>query len=169
MTRTLFDTVILSLFLHPDAKAPKGVTRCKARIERLIEELAEDGGKILIPTPVLGEFLTLPDAHLYLPELEGDAVFEIVSFDKLAAIEVAALMNRARDGRGKRGGAAGPWQKIKIDWQLVAIAKVHRADSIYTDDSDVTKLSAIANIPTCSVATLPLPPPEAQQLPLEGD
>jgi hypothetical protein len=166
--RVLFDTVVLSLFLHPDATPPKGLTRCQARIQQLIDDLAEAGGKILIPTPVMTEFLLLADAELYLPDLEGYATFEVLPFDKIAAIEAAALMKRARvNGSGKRGGAKGGWQKVKIDWQLVAIARVHHATCIYSDDDDVIKLAAVAQVPVVSLADLPVPPPEAVRLPLD--
>ena len=164
--RVVFDSVMLSLFLNPSAKPPKPIDRVQARIDFLIHGLAGSNGKILIPAPVLSEFLVMPDAHLYLPELENTDVFEVVPFDKLAAIEAAAQTNKAINEGDKKASAEGTWQKVKVDRQVVAIAKVHQADSIYSDDADIEKLGKAVNIQVIGIEGLPLPPEENGVLPL---
>ena len=71
--RVMFDSVMLSMFLDPNAKPPKPIDRPKARVEFLVlvQTLSEANSKILIPTPALSEFLTMPDAERYLPDLEN--------------------------------------------------------------------------------------------------
>lgn len=71
----VFDNSFLSLLLHPDADVPNDpatdapVERAHDRIAYLVERLRESGTRILIPAPVLGEFLTVADAT-YLPSRE---------------------------------------------------------------------------------------------------
>lgn len=59
-----FDNTILSLLLHPEADAPLDpstgapTARAQDRIAYLVEQLREAQARILIPAPVLAEFLT---------------------------------------------------------------------------------------------------------------
>jgi hypothetical protein len=88
---------------------------------------------------VLGEFLAYArnDGPTYLAELTTSDVFDIQPFDERAAIESAALFIKAKDAGNKKAGAKGDWQTIKVDWQIVAIAKVNRADIVYSNDGDL--------------------------------
>jgi hypothetical protein len=76
--------------------------------------------------------------------------FRIEAFDTRAAIEVAAVSRQAMDKGNKKGATLeAPWQKIKIDRQIVAIAKVNGATTIYSNDSDVA-----AHAKLCGIAVL---------------
>ena len=86
--------------------------------------------------------------------------FNIASFDTRAAIELADI-NRKADG-DKRSGTDEPYQKIKIDRQIVAIAKVAGARTIYTNDKGLRTFAREAEIKTTGVHELPLPPEKAQ-------
>jgi hypothetical protein len=98
-----------------------------------------DTPEIIIPTPALSELLVRAgdDMQSLVNMLQKSAVFHIVPFDTLAAIEVAAMTQRAIDNGDKRGGVDCSWAKIKYDRQIIAIAKVHRATAIYSDDDDI--------------------------------
>jgi predicted nucleic acid-binding protein len=160
------DANILSLMLHPKAKAPKDPTTNKPiskmaeRIEFWLETLDTDGETILIPTPVLSEFLILaqdegPD---YLATINSAKTMNIFPFDERAAIELAAMEIADRKSGDKRGGTGAVWQKVKVDRQIVAICKVGGASTIYTDDSDIKKLATKAGIKAVSSWELQLPP-----------
>ena len=98
----------------------------------------------------------------YLQELNSSACFRIVSFDQRAAIEAAAA-HRDAIGRGdKREGTNAAWAKVKFDRQIVAIAKIEGATSIYSDDEDIQKLGKKSGIAVIGIADLPLPPEDAQ-------
>ena len=57
------------------------------------------------------------------------------------------------------------WQKVKVDWQVVAIAKARGCDLIVSSDTDVLKLGQAAGIRCQKVDDLPIP--EAlRQLPI---
>lgn len=81
-----FDNTVLSLLLHPEADAPldsvsgSPVSRAQDRMAYLVEQLRESGARILIPTPVLAEFLTFASAE-YLAVIDQSAHFEIAPFD----------------------------------------------------------------------------------------
>ena len=161
-----FDNNVLCLLLHPDADVPndpstdKPVSMAQDRISHLVEQLREAGSRILLPTPVLAEFLTFaaPD---YLAVINANAHFEVAPFDQRAAIEVATALRKAKAGPGKRLGLDAKWQKIKVDWQIAAIAKVGGADTLYTTDSDLGTIAAEFKIKTIHVAKLDLPPSNA--------
>ncbi len=141
------DAGYLGLLLHPAAKPPndpatqKPVTRAQERIEKLVEDLNAANDRIVIATPALCEFLVLAenDGSQYLAELTNQPGFYIRPFDQMAAVELAAMELLARNRGGKRlpAAPAAPWQKVKFDRQIVAVAKVHQAHIIYSDDSDV--------------------------------
>jgi hypothetical protein len=138
----VFDSAVLTLLLWDQARPPldpatgKPVERCKERMELLVNALHKTKQTILIPTPVISEVLTVSGAGLrYLAILQKTAVFRIEPFDTRAAIELAE-MNKVHLAAGdKKAGIDAPWQKIKIDRQIVSIARVAGAKTLYTNDS----------------------------------
>ena len=137
---------------------------CPIAWRNLVETLEAAQATIIIPTPALSEFLVLAasDAGAYLAQLTSSAVFVVESFDLKAAIEAAAAQRRAIDAGSKKSGATGPWQKVKVDRQIVAIAKVHGVDCLYTEDEDVRRIARADGVPVKDVADLPLPPVDPQ-------
>ncbi len=110
----VFDASVLVLLLDPDARPPidtatgKPVTRCKERLEFLIETFELENTKVVMPTPALSEALVRageagPD---YLEELNGSARFKIVPFDTRAAVELAYLTRDALDSGDKKSGTS---------------------------------------------------------------
>jgi predicted nucleic acid-binding protein len=159
-----FDNSVLCLLLHPDADIPndpatgKPIERAQDRMSFLVEQLRESGARIQIPAPVLSEFLTFASPD-YLTIIHSSAFFEIAPFDERAAIEAAIVLKKAlKAGLGKKMGRESNWQKIKVDRQIVAIAKVSGAETIYTTDPDVMALAGDSGIRTVHAAALPLPP-----------
>lgn len=143
------DNTFLSLMLHPGAKAPKDpatgkpVERIGDRIEKLQEDLDSESERIILPTPVLSEFLILAgrDGPGYLEKLSGMKNILVKPFDQVAAIELAAVEVEDRLKEGKRRGSASSWAKLRFDRQIVAIAKTNGATRIYSDDEDVMKFA----------------------------
>lgn len=95
-------------------------------------------------------------------QLQRNSNFSIEPFDTRAAIEVATMSRDATKKGSKRGSSTATWAKIKYDRQIVAIAKVLGATTIYSDDRDVQVLAKRAKIDVIGLAALPLPPHEAQ-------
>lgn len=170
----LFDTNVLSLLVHPDADVPndpstgKSIDRPHERVAFLRERLQENGIRILVPAPVLSEFLTFADAD-YLLQINQSMWFEVGAFDQRAAIEAAVALRRAlKSGQGKKLGLVSPWQKIKVDRQIVAVGRVYGVTHVYSTDSDVLTLARESGIDASHIADLPLPAPEELQPTLEG-
>ena len=167
------DNTFLSLMLHPRAKPPKdpatgkAVERIGDRIEKLQEDLDSESERIILPTPVLSEFLILAgrEGPGYLEKLSGMKNILIKPFDQVAAIELAAVEVEDRLKEGKRAGSTSPWAKLRFDRQIVAIAKTNGATRIYSDDEDVMKFARRLGIEV--IRTWELPLPSAKQIDIE--
>lgn len=165
----VMDSTTLLLLFFPSANPPldethKPVTRCKERIEYLLQSLTKAGIKVMVPTPVLSELLVQagPDKAKLVAEMNGAYAFRIEPFDTRAAIEVAHLTDADLQS-GKPLNQDQTKAKVKYDRQIVAIAKVNGVATIYSDDRGVAK-RAEANGMTCiRTADLPLPPEDPQQ------
>jgi len=159
--------------LHPRGRPPKDpatgkpVERIDDRIEKLQEDLDSESERMILPTPVLSEFLILAgrDGPGYLEKLSGMKNILVKPFDQVAAIELAAVEVEDRLKQSKRGGSASPWAKIRFDRQIVAIAKINGATRIYSDDEDVMKFATRLGIEV--VRTWELPLPSAKQIDIE--
>ena len=163
--RVAFDAVVLGAYLQPEAQYPKRVSRIPDRIEYLVKTLEDANATIIIPSPALSEFLVLAagDGPSYLSELTSNRVFSIEPFDLKSAIEAATSEVKATRDGDKRAGATGSWQKVKVDRQIVAIAKVHGVDALYSDDEDLKKLAAASGVCVKGAADLALPSKAPQQ------
>lgn len=162
----VFDSGFLGLLLHPDARTPdtpatgKPVDKAKERVDLLAKELEDEGIRILIPTPVLAEFLVLAkdSGPTYLALIDRSSRFEVVSYDQRAAVETAAAtLTAVRRGDKRSGLADTPWQKLKIDRQVVAIAKSRGVHVIYSNDNDVAVIGRESGLEVRHVADLPVP------------
>lgn len=159
------DSTFLSLMLHPDAKPPKDpatgrrIERIHDRIEKLLEDLDSKSERIILPTPVLSEFLILArkDGPEYLDRLSGMKNILVKPFDEKAAIELAAREVEDCETGSKRGGSASPWAKLRFDRQIVAVAKTNDAREMYSDDEDVMKFATRVEIKVIRTWELPLP------------
>ncbi|HLK68311.1 MAG TPA: hypothetical protein VKU19_32985 [Bryobacteraceae bacterium] len=96
MALVVFDNTILSVLLFPDADLREGtegvpVDRARERVDGLVQELAESGEQVLIPTPALAEVLATPgcDIDEILSTLRVSAYIRIGDFDLRAAVELA--------------------------------------------------------------------------------
>jgi predicted nucleic acid-binding protein len=162
------DTSVLSLMLHPDAKPPldpstgKPIVRLREKLDKMIQDLDSANERIVLSTVALCEFLVLvgADAARYHGQLSQMHSILICPFDERAAIELASLYGLAKKKGGKRAPASvdAPWQKVKFDRQIVVIAKVNQAHTIYSDDSDVRKIAEGIDMKVVSSWELPDPP-----------
>ena len=162
----VFDTSFLLPIFSQDLRiAPKDPTTGKPvekyyeRIDYHFTQLVSSGTKILIPAPALSEILVKAGqaGKNYLKRIESASAFFIVPFETHAAIEVAEMSRRATERGDKREGSAEPWQKIKIDRQIIAIAKASGAEIIYSDDRSLRKFAEQDGLKTVSSDELPLP------------
>lgn len=167
----LLDATALSLLLNPTAKPPIDpatnlpLSDAARRLAHLEAEVQRNGDTILIPTPALAEVLVaLGDAGpASLERINKSSRFKIADFDQRAAIEVAAMTREAIRAGDKRGGSASPWQKVKIDRQIIAIARVHGAERVYSDDTNVASFGGRIGLKVIPTWEFPLPPEDPQR------
>lgn len=154
----------------------------RARLDELVAQVDKVKGQIVIPMPALAEFLAgAEQAGLeYLDRLERKAYIEVAPFDRKAATE-CALLEAAAYGRAthaasngksaaaaKKDGVNGTRQKVKVDRQIVAIAKACGARVIISADDGVRAAALRAGVKHMTIQDLPLPDTVRQhKLPLE--
>jgi predicted nucleic acid-binding protein len=166
----VFDATMLLLLLRPGVRAPidpatgRPVEYAEERISQLVSDLEKARVKIVVPAPALSELLVHAGnlGPKLVEQLTRSAAFKLAPFDVLAAVEVAEMTRTAIAAGDKRSGAAGTWAKVKYDRQLVGIAKVCRADILYTDDEDLRKFAESQSVKVIRLAELPLPAERAQ-------
>ncbi|MDP2732092.1 MAG: hypothetical protein Q8O63_03120 [Hoeflea sp.] len=168
----VIDATTLMLLLQPDARKPSGpngveIDRPVERIQFLVERLGKARTKIIIPTPALSEVLVRLDAgeaQSLVEKINGMAVFRVESFDERAAIEVAIMTRNSVDGgiKPKQRDMNSTWAKLKYDRQIVAIALVTGATTIYSDDKGVAAIARRAKLKVIGLGDLELPPEDAQ-------
>lgn len=165
----VFDANMLVWLLCPgeapdDPTTGQPLTFSRERIDHLVNRITKSDSQIIIPTPALTEFLTHADRgrDQYLATFSKNSVFRIAPFCHASAIEAAISLGRAVQTGDKRSGSTSPWPKIKVDRQIVAIAKVQNAHTIYSDDHDIRSLGSAEGIKVVRPYELPLPPESAQ-------
>lgn len=165
----VIDATTLILLFHPSADPPldeetgKPLTKCKERIEFLLQNLSQANIQVLIPTPVLSEILVTsgPDKARILNEISNTYAFKIQPFDTLAAVEVAVLSDPDLQSN-KVLTDVETKAKVKFDRQIIAIAKVAGAKTIYSDDGELGKKAIANGIAVIRTVDLPLPPEPPQ-------
>lgn len=167
----VLDATMLLLVFRPESagarldSSGKPIDGISDRINHLIKTLEAAKSKIIVPTPVLSEILVKASpevAQRIVEEINRLAVFRIEPFDTLAALELAAMTRSVLMAGDKKGGVDAPWQKVKFDRQIAAIARVTRATAIYSDDAGVRAAAKMLGINTVGLAELSLPPEKAQ-------
>jgi predicted nucleic acid-binding protein len=174
----VLDSTVLLLLLDEKVPIPKDPATKKPyadgreRVEYLIDQLSESKTPILVPTPVLAEVLVRAGSATgeYLTKVRSVPGFRIGNFDQKAAVELALMTGAALKTGKKRGAgvASAPWQKVKFDRQIVAIAKSEQVTHVYSTDDNLRKLAAAEGMKAFDLSDLSMPPRKLQQdLPLE--
>jgi predicted nucleic acid-binding protein len=164
MTPCAFDSTMLSLLLNPKSKAPtdpatgKPVEFARERVQGLVRRLNKSRQKIIIPTPVTAEILSVvgPANPDYLRIINRAQIFEVKPFDEVAAIELAFL-NRDVFGKQDRVNKVENRQKVKVDRQILAVCKVADCGTIYTDDANLRNRAEMCGMKAVGIADIPIP------------
>lgn len=162
--RLLFDNNVLIQILAPnttglsDPDTKEVLDRLGERAAFFVAEAERTGAVMVIPSPVLSEFLIGIDAEKfqgYLDILNGSACFEIVDFDTAAAVECALLPDK------KELVQISPKQvasKLKYDRQIVGIAIAAMVDEVWTHDHSLRKIAVSRGLMVKSLADIEPPP-----------
>lgn len=108
----------------------------KQASDKLSCYLQQENCTLILPTPVLAEFLAHDHnkrrtSHLITP----NSCLSIAPFDHIAAMicgELGDMLDKTKANK--------PKQKVKVDLQILSIAISTRAKSILTEDTDIIKI-----------------------------
>lgn len=152
---------------HPETKA--ALDRVDERAQAFVSEAERKNALILIPTPVLSEFLIGVEESKYqeyLDVLNGSACFEVVDFDTAAAIECAQLPDRTELAQISPGQVAS---KLKYDRQIVGIALAAMANEVWSHDESLRKIASFKRLAVKSLADIEPPAVQGQMFPPNED
>jgi predicted nucleic acid-binding protein len=135
------------------------------RMKGLLQQIEAARGQLVIPTPVIAEYLAHAGTagQAILSALIRNKFVTVAPFDHRAAVECAELDATAKKTGNKRHplGHDVLWQKVKVDRQVVAIAKVWAAD-VVAEDRDIINIAKAAGVSCRRISSLPLPASLAQ-------
>lgn len=165
------DTSALALMINPAADPPQDpqtgqlVDRARERIQHFIATLTTSD-TLIVPTPVLAELLVRAEdgGPGLLAAMAGLARLKVRPFGERAAVETAFMTREALASGDKKSGSLEPYQKVKFDRQIIAIARVEGAARIYADDRPLASFARRLNMDVFSTWDLPLPPPTQVEL-----
>lgn len=100
--------------------------------------------QLIVPTPVLSELLIMAEARQIeiLNALTNKRAVQVVPFDQMAAVENAAL-RRSKLKRKIRGETK---KEVSFDLQILAIARAAGAETLFTDDEQLTRRCHMAGM-----------------------
>jgi predicted nucleic acid-binding protein len=163
----ILDTMSLVTLVTVDDKSDDA-----ARFQGLLTRAKEGGVSIGVPAPVFAEFLvkTNDATTEMLLAVERKRGLRILPFDKRVAHECALLDRAAIAGGNKKGASTQSWQRVKIDRQILAIARANNATLLLTSDTDMTSMANRLGLNVQKVVDLPIPDDRRQtSLSLMGD
>ena len=133
------------------------------KAKRYIELISQQGKRLMVPAPVIHEFLIGVPAEERVEVISRlSNIFFIPPFDLPSAILAAELHTDRQEFNEIRKTLGKTKQEAKIDTQIIAIALMNGAEEIITNDvkyyqaiaSDRIRVSSIPDIQ--SQETLPL-------------
>jgi predicted nucleic acid-binding protein len=126
------------------------------------------GEAIGIPAPSWGEVLAVagPATSALSRVVQARSSVQVIPFDEIAAIESGFIHQKILALSGSKKGLSNePWQRIKIDRQILAIAAARRASAIFTDDDGLRADAALIGIQTIGICDVPVYPSQLLLLP----
>ena len=134
------------------------VDRPFERALALVDHVDAVGGLVVLPAPVLSEYLfgidkTAFQAHLDV--INSVKSIEVAAFDQVAAIECAMLVT---DAEQRLMDPNATKAKLRVDRQILAIAVAAGVSEIWTHDIGLTKKAASMGLSVKSLSDIGPPP-----------
>lgn len=137
----------------------------RARIDHFIDRAEKAKSKIVFPMPAIAEFLVGADLAgvEFLNRLDRKTFLMMADFNRAAAFELAQIDRAARNMGDKKDETSAPWQKIKVDRQIVAIGKSLGAALVISGDGSVRNNALRIGMQGMTIQELELPEAAKQQ------
>lgn len=153
------DTQVFIWGIKKEANAEQG--HMIPKTQAFLNYLWKNHYHILVPSPVIGEVLTpVPFTEHGKLLAQIDKLLQVVPFDIAAAGKFAEMMSKYLENkelRGHRSEYKVLREVVKIDYMIAAIAVSRNAETIYSNDSDITKFASpfieVKSIPDIPVQT----------------
>lgn len=150
----IWDTNILALYFGGRLDGDD-----RLRMDGMVSELSRKREPIGIPAQVWAEFLHAASLNALN---QSDAIlkssaFRFLPYDMRATVENAEIARTGMAARKSQKGKIRERQAVKVDWQILAIAKVHNARILLTNDVDMAKEAARLGIKCQCISDLPIP------------
>jgi predicted nucleic acid-binding protein len=170
--KVIIDTNILISMMHNDIgsqdtwRNPRNneeIDNVPLRAKALKEQIEQRGDVIVIPAPVLAEYLIgikPENHHEHINLINSMSCFEMAPFDEISAIECARLPSYQELKRlfSSSENEQNTASKVKFDRQIISIAKAMNVEEIWSHDNNVFKKCTESGITVKSLADIPLPP-----------
>lgn len=145
------DTHVLVWYLGKYARVTKGQEAMVLRAEHYIQHLQRERVEIMIPTPVLAEYLVDATTQERQAGEVFDLAAEICPFDTPAAVFAAELFRDIHQIDEMAQEFQVSKNCIKIDIMIAAIAVTRKAQKIITHDVELLKRLINKQIPVESL------------------
>ena len=145
--------------------SPKTNSDDRARIDHFMDCAEKAKSKIVFPMPAIAEFLVGADLAgvEFLNRLDRKTFLIMADFNRAAAFELAQIDRAARNMGDKKDETIAPWQKIKVDRQIVAIGKSLGAALVISGDGAVRNNALRIGMQGMTIQELELPEAAKQQ------
>ena len=109
------------------------------RLAGLVQGLVAAKTIIGVPAPAWAEFLCGTDMATagIINATKKRSAIRVLAYDEVSAFETALIHRDAMATGKKRGASQAAWQQVKVDRQILAIARQHSVKTIYTDDDNM--------------------------------
>ncbi|MQR00229.1 type II toxin-antitoxin system VapC family toxin [Glaciimonas soli] len=128
------------------------------RLLGLIQDLVKSKTTIGIPAPSWAEVLCGTDiaTNGIISMMKKRSAIRILPFDEVSALEAALIHRGAMNSGSKKGASKKQWQQIKVDRQILAIARQHQVKVLYTGDENMIAEAARLGIEAIRPSEIPL-------------
>ena len=150
----IWDTNVLALYFANRLNRDD-----KLRMDGLVAELKRKREPVGIPAQVFAEFLEAakPEEAALSFNLLKTSAFKVLPYDMRAAIETTEVSRNGHAARKAQKGKNRDRQAVKVDWQIIAVAKANNARFLLSNDAGMLKEAQRSDLLCMSIADLPIP------------
>lgn len=163
--KIVIDTnVLVQIMQNEDAKelrdpvSGQPVNNAFMRAQALVERIEAIKGVVILPAPVLAEYLIgirRESYQVHLDIINSVRCIEISSFDQMAAVECAMMVSNAEM---KQLDPDSKMAKLKYDRQILAISVAAGAKEIWTHDKQIFRRAEALGLLARSLASIDASP-----------